>query len=229
MYPVSTNSRVSDLRAHQMPTTDHNFFGESYLNNISKTIIPALEYPGLAESTGSIPDAECLKTIGLGSCGTVFEITGTEFANKKGSNEAGIWGNFCLTNKVHNAVRDVRDMMHKAFPNSILPKTPMCHAYHTTSDDDFWAANLPLFPEDHRTKQPLFMVDRIPPIPRNIREGLIKLYFDQDEAVQIEARNSEENEHCLVRVYLGERTSHSHHLQEYDNLRNFTLRLDMME
>ena len=227
MCPVSTNSGVSNLLARQMPTTDCNIFGESYLNNISKAIIPALEYPGLADPTGSIPDAECLRTIGLGSCGTVFEIPGTELAYKKGT--AGIWGDFCLTNKVHNAVRDVRDVMHKAFPNSILPKTPLCHAYHTTSDDEFWAANLPLFPEDHRTKQPIFMVDKILPLPRNIREDLFKLYFDQDETVQKEARENEENRHCLVRVYLGERTSHSHHSQEYDTLRNFPLRLDMME
>ncbi len=212
-----------------MPTTDRKVFGESYSNNISKGIIPALEYTRLSEPTGSTPETECLRTIGLGSCGTVFEIPGTELAYKKGTNEAGIWGDFCLTNKVHNAVRDVRDMMHNAFPNFILPKTPMCHAYHPTSDDEFWSANLQLFPENHRTKQPLFMVDKILPLPRKIREYLIKLYFDQDEAVQKEARDNEENKDCLVRVYLGERTSHSHQSQEYDTLRNFPLRLDMME
>ena len=65
--------------------------------------------------------AECLKTIGLGSCGTVFEIPGTEMAYKKGTNEAGIWGDFCRTNRVHNAVRDVREMMNTAFPNSVIP------------------------------------------------------------------------------------------------------------
>ncbi|KAK0507392.1 hypothetical protein JMJ35_010430 [Cladonia borealis] len=229
MCPVSTNSRPSDPSARQMPTSDCNVFGESYSNNISKGIIPALEYKRLSKPTGSTPEAECLRTIGLGSCGTVFEIPGTELAYKKGTNEAGIWGDFCLTNKVHNAVGDVRNMMHKAFPNYILPKTPMCHAYHTTSDDEFWSANLQLFPESHRTKQPLFLVDKILPLPRKIREDLIKLYFDQDEAVQKEARNNEENKHCLVRVYLGERTSHSHHSQEYDTLRNFPLRVDMME
>ena len=212
-----------------MPTADRNIFGESYSNNISKGIIPALEYTRLSEPTGSTLEARCLRTIGLGSCGTVFEIPGTELAYKKGTNEAGVWGDFCLTNKVHNAVRDVRDMMHNAFPEYILPKTPMCHAYHPTSDDEFWSANLQLFPENHRTKQPLFMVDRILPLPRTIREYLIKLYFDQDEAVQKEARYNEENQDCLVRVYLGERTSHSHQSQEYDTLRNFPLKLDMME
>lgn len=177
----------------------------------------------------STREPQCLRTIGLGSCGTVFEILGTELAYKKGTNEMGIWGDFCRTNKVHNAVRDVRELMHIAFPKSIIPKTPMCHSYHPISDNEFWSANLQLFPETHRTKQPLFMVDKIFPLPREFREDLIKLYFDQDEAVQKEARDDEENEHCLVRVYLGERYSHSHHSHEYDTLRNFPLRLDMME
>ena len=229
MCPVSTNSRPSNPLARQMPTADRNVFGESYSTNISEGIGPTSEYERLSEPTGSTPGAECLRTIGLGSCGTVFEIPGTELAYKKGTSEEGIWGDFCRTNKVHKAVRDVRDMMHKAFPKSILPKTPMCHAYHPASDDEFWSANLQLFPEDHRTKQPLFMVDKILPLPRKIREDLIKLYFDQDEAVQKEAQENEENKDCLVRVYLGERTSHSHQSQEYDTLRNFPLRLDMME
>ena len=177
----------------------------------------------------STQKTECLRTIGLGSCGTVFEIPGTELAYKKGTNEAGIWGDFCLTNKVHNAVRDVREMMHTAFPNSVIPKTPMCHAYHPATDDEFWSANLQLFPKTHRTKQPLFMVDKILPLPREIREDLIKLYFDPDEAVQKQARDDEENEHCLIRVYLGERFSPCHHSRDYDTLRNFPLRLDMME
>ena len=177
----------------------------------------------------STSEAERLRTIGLGSCGTVFEIPGTELAYKKGTSEEGIWGDFCRTNKVHNALRDVVNMMHTAFPNATLPKTPMCHAYHPASDDEFWSTNLQLFPENHRTKQPLFMVDKILPLPRKVREDLIKLYFDQDEAVQKEARDNEENKDCLVRVYLGERTSHGHHSQEYDTLRNFPLRLDMME
>lgn len=177
----------------------------------------------------STQKAEHLRTIGLGSCGTVFKIPGTELAYKKGTNEAAIWGDFCRTNKVHNAVRDVREMMHSDFPNAVIPKTPMCHSYHLISDDEFWSANLQLFPNIHRTKQPLFMVDRIPPLPREIREDLIKLYFDQDEVVQKEAQDDEENEHCLVRVYIGERYSHSHHSQEYHTLRNIPLRLDMME
>ena len=177
----------------------------------------------------STPEAERLRIIGLGSCGTVFEIPGTELAYKKGTSKEGIWGDFCRTNKVHNAVKDVVTVMQTAFPNATLPKTPLCHEYYPDDDDEFWSSHLQLFPETHRTKQPLFMMDRILPLPRKIREDLIKLYFDEDEEVQKEALDDEENKDCLVRVYLGERTTTSHHPQQYETLRNFPLRLDMME
>ena len=195
---------------------------------LSTSVVPTFATKMRHAALHSTRKAECLRTIGLGSCGTVFEIPGTELAYKKGTNETGIWGDFCRTNKVYNAVRDVREMMHIAFPNSVIPKTPMCHSYHPTSDDEFWSTNLQLFPGTHRTKQPLFMVDKVLPLPREIREDLIKLYFDPDERVQKHAQDDEENEHCLLRVYLGERNSHSHHPHEYDTLRNFPLRLDMM-
>ena len=228
------------MRTMEYPTLSE-IAGSSIRKMLEKTASQRLK---LALSTSVVPKfatkmghaalqstlrAECLRTIGLGSCGTVFEIPGTELAYKKGTNEAGIWGDFCRTNKVHNAIRDVREMMHTAFPTSVIPKTPMCHSYHSITDDDFWSTNLQIFPETHRTKQPLFMVDKILPLPREIREDLIKLYFDSDETVQKHALDDEENEHCLVRVYLGERTTTSRHPHKHDTLRNFPLRLDMME
>jgi hypothetical protein len=59
---------------------------------------------------------EALRITGLGSCGTVFEIPGTELAFKKGPNEASIRQNFCLKNKVHDAAESVGTMMQEAFP-----------------------------------------------------------------------------------------------------------------
>ena len=219
----------AEIPGSSAPEMSEKTLSQRLKRALSTSVVPTFAPRMGCAALQSTRKAECLRTIGLGSCGTVFEIPGTELAYKKGTNEAGIWGDFCRTNKVHNAVRNVREMMHSAFPNSVIPKTPMCHSYHLISDDEFWSTNLQLFPETHRTKQPLFMVDKILPLPREIREDLIKLYFDQDEAVQKEALDDEENEHCLVRVYLGERYSHSHHSQEYDTLRNFPLRLDMME
>ncbi|MCJ1456980.1 hypothetical protein MMC28_007346 [Mycoblastus sanguinarius] len=170
-----------------------------------------------------------LRVIGLGSCGTVFEIPGTELAFKKGTSETGIWKDFTLTNKVHNAITDVRTILQEAFPTSTIPKTPLCHNYHPVHDEIFWSDKLQRFPAVHRTKQPLFTVDRILPLPQKTREGLIEMYFNEDEEFQQEAKDSQDNKDCLVRIYLGERESERQQFDVYDTLRNFPLRLNMME
>ncbi|KAL9071266.1 MAG: hypothetical protein Q9161_004282 [Pseudevernia consocians] len=169
------------------------------------------------------------RTIGLGSCGTVFEIPGTELAFKKGTSEPGIWQDFCLTNRVHNAVNHIRTNLQEAFPYATIPRTPLCHDYYPADDEKFWSENVQRFPAGHRTKQPLFMVDRILPLPQRIRENLIELYFDEDTEVQQDAKDDPENKDCLVRVYLGERETIRQQSAGYDTLRNFPLRLNMME
>ena len=175
-------------------------------------------------------DRETFRTIGLGSCGSVFELPGTELAYKKGSVETEIWRDFCLTNKVHIAVTTVRHVLQNSFQDLTIPRTPRCHSYHTADDEAFWSAHtLSRFPVDHRTKKPIFTVDRIPPIPQKSREALINLFFDQSEEIQQEARDDEANKDCLVRTYLGERESAEQEESVYSSLRNFPLRLNMME
>ena len=175
-------------------------------------------------------DRENLRVIGLGSCGTVFEIPGTELACKKGTNERSIWSDFCLTNRVHNAVNHVSRIIQEAFPESTIPRTPLCHDYHAIDDETFWLANLQRFPSAYRNRQPLFTVDRILPLPQQTRTDLIEEYFNQDESIQQEAKDDEENKDCLVRIYLGERESVNQQSSGvYDTLRNFPLRLNMMQ
>ena len=174
-------------------------------------------------------EREDLRVIGLGSCGTLFEIPGTELAFKKGTSESAIWEDFCLTNRVNKAVKVVRTMMCKAFPSSTIPKTPLCHDFHPADHETFWSDNIQRFPVGYRTKQPLFTVDRILPLPQETREALIEEYFDDDETAQKEAKENPDNKDCLVRVYLGERESSEQQSRVYDTLRNFPLRLNMME
>ena len=168
-----------------------------------------------------------LRTIGLGSCGTVFEIAGTELAYKKGSVEKDIWRDFCLTNKVHKAMSSAWWLLNKHFPNFELPRTPSCHEFYKADDEEFWSVMLPLFPANHRNQQACFQVDRILPLPQSTREALIDQYFDQD--LQQEARDDLDNKDCLVRVYLGERESIGQQSGVYDSLRNFPMRLNMLE
>ena len=194
-------------------------------------LVRALDHGTLTEPTRTTLRVEPadLRIIGLGTCGTVFEIPGTELACKKGTKEFNMRNDFCLTNRVHNAAQEARGILQEAFPRSAISRTPLCHEYYPVDDDTFWLTNLQRFPSSHRNKQPLFIVDRILPLPQQIRMDLIEEYFDQDESIQQEAKEDPDNKDCLVRLYLGERESDRQQSEVYDSLRNFPLRLNMME
>lgn len=170
-----------------------------------------------------------LRQIGLGSCGSVFEIPGTEIAYKKGTKELDIHRDYRLTRKVHEAVAHVVPMLQKAYPELQMPKTPQCHDFHAVDDDSFWTENLQRFPMEFRTRQPLFTVDHILPLPKATRKALIERYFDDDAEIQQEAMDDRDNKDCLVRIYFGEKESLKQQTESYDSLRNFPLRLNMME
>lgn len=181
------------------------------------------------KSSTSLPRSS-LRTIGLGSCGSVFEVPNTDIAWKKGTQSFSIWTDFCLTNRVHNAIVDVGALLQQIFLDAIIPRTPLCHSFHTSDDGAFWTPErINAFPWGHRTQQALFTVDRIPPVPKEARESLIGWYFADDHDVRVRARDDPDNEDCLIRVYLGERESTKQQEEPYDSLRNFPMRLNMFE
>ena len=169
------------------------------------------------------------RMIGTGSCGTVFKITGTEFAFKKGSDIQSMWNDFNLTNTVHNAMNDTREMLQDAFPNRTIPQTPQCLEFLLPDSKDFWDETLGKIPISHREVGAAFVVDRILPLPEHIREALIELFFDEAQEAQQKAKMDQANKHCLVRIYLGERESETQAEAFYDSLQNFPLRLNMIE
>ena len=164
------------------------------------------------------------KTIGLGSCGRFFEIPGTEVALKKGKDTDSLWNDFLRTNTVHNAILITQEMMQDAFPENTIPQAPHCTFFRLPTSKQYWATHLQKFPPSHRASGAVFGVDRIFPVPRPVREALIDLYFDND--IKEEAKHDEENEPCLIRVYLGENENRT---ETYDSLRNFSMRLNMIE
>ncbi|KAI4128285.1 MAG: hypothetical protein LQ347_004239 [Umbilicaria vellea] len=174
-------------------------------------------------ASGRTEDQE-YRIIGLGSCGSVFEIPGTEIAVKKGKDLDAVWNDFILTNTVHNAHLDLRNLLQEAFPSNTAPKTPLCTFFHLPTSRKYWDTHLHKFPASHREVGATFQVERILPLPQSIREALIDLYFDEE--IQEEAKNDEESKACLVRIYLGENEIG---VQDYDSLRNFPLRLNMVE
>ena len=120
-------------------------------------------------------------------------------------------------------------MMQENFPNLTILKAPQCYDFSLVDNLEFWSTMLSKFPVEHQTKKPLFKVDRILPLPKPARNALIENYFDQDQDMQELAKNDPDNKDCLVRVYLGEKESVAQQEDVYDSLRNFPLRLNMME
>jgi len=166
--------------------------------------------------------------IGRGSGGTVFEIPGTEHAIKKGSNTQTMWNDFLLTNKVHNSFAETRDLLQEKFPQYVIPRTASCIDFWLPDCISYWSTNLQRYPASHRDAGAAFLVDRILPLPQPQRDILIDKYFDEDEKVREEARHDENNQCCLVRIYLGENESEEQSDLAYDSLQNFEMRLNMV-
>ena len=125
-----------------------------------------------------------LRIIGKGSCGTVFERSQTSpsaIAIKKGGSEASLWTDFCLTNRVHNALTRFSYDLKKSFPDAEIPMAPCAHAFRRGNDPEFWQSEVTckfgIFPDSHAGKQPIFTVDRIPPVPQPFRDALIDQFF----------------------------------------------------
>lgn len=57
---------------------------------------------------------------------------------------------------------------------------------------------------------------------------MVSLYFDEYETEQAQAKESQENKDCLLRLYLGDNESQKQEESFYDSLRNFPLRLNMV-
>ena len=169
------------------------------------------------------------RMIGIGSCGTVFEIPGTELALKKESNIQFMWNDFNLTNTVHNAMNETREILQNAFPGRTIPKPPQCLEFLLPDSKDFWEEPLSKLPASHREVGAAFVVDRIRPLPEQTRNALISRFFDEGDDLQQKAKMDPANKHCLVRIYLGERESDTQAETFYDSLQNFPLRLNMIE
>lgn len=99
-----------------------------------------------------------------------------------------MWRDFLYTNRVNIAIADTREILQDAFPDSTLPKAPMCPLIFLPSANEYWSTALERFPKSHRSAGGAFQVDRILPLPRPIREALIAIYFDEDETQQARAK-----------------------------------------
>lgn len=83
--------------------------------------------------------------------------------------------------------------------------------------------------KDRQQSGAAFMIDRILPRPKDSRMALIDRYFEDDEQIKQAAAAEKTNSDCLVRLYLGEREPEELPDQAYTTLRNFEMRLNMIQ
>ncbi|KAK2766864.1 hypothetical protein FQN54_006178 [Arachnomyces sp. PD_36] len=164
--------------------------------------------------------------IGRGSCGTIWEQPGTKIVYKTSPDESALWNDFHMTNNVYNSFVSLQSMMEASFPGITLPRIPKASRFFTSSNA-WWDITHKKFPPGTFTKQnnTAIQLSRILPLPSQVRDALIQLYFDPLHVN--EALADPENKHCLVRLYFGKtrETTDPHPT----SLWNFELYLDMAQ
>lgn len=99
------------------------------------------------EKAKSVSEHAEYRVIGMGTAGTVFEMPGTAFAIKKGSNVSALFNDFCLTNSVFNAFSETREALQDAFPTCVIPKSPSCQEFWMPDLKEYWSVFLIAFQE----------------------------------------------------------------------------------
>ncbi|KAK2770575.1 hypothetical protein FQN53_005432 [Emmonsiellopsis sp. PD_33] len=164
--------------------------------------------------------------IGRGTCGTVWsQPTPPSPALKTSPHITSLQTDFTLTNAVHNAFITTHAILTSTFPTLTTPLVPKCTHFFTSSHRAWWTSIHPLFPPPDAPNpdtSAAMQMHRIPPLPAQVRTGLINVYFHPES--RRGASNDPENDDCLVRIYLG---ATGRGKKWPGSLRNFEMYLDM--
>ena len=103
-----------------------------------------------------------------------------------------------------------------------------CHQYVHSEDRTWWDERISRFPRDFQVPCNVLVTDRIPPLPKLVRNTIIDAFCPN--TLRSFIKSSEPDEDCLIRPYLGrrrrvERQSKFHAF----SLRNYSLHVDQIE
>lgn len=166
-------------------------------------------------------DTSTLRTIGQGSCGTVWASeTGPAYKRGDGSRHRSLQNDFKMHQRVLRSLKTV---------STIRICIPKCHAFIEAENSTWWSANYLKFPPGFRTPCNLLQSQRIKPFPESVRHLLISNYCPPNLASEI--ATSVPNNDCLIRPYLGRRRIQSSSRSRIPvfSLRNYPLHLDQLE
>ncbi len=175
--------------------------------------------------------SNAFRRIGAGFCGSVWALptptsslgnfpeTDDYFALKR--EDGGPGRSLQIDYEMHLRVLE----SWKAFPTTV--QLPKCFLLLAAEDREFWDKHICKFLSGY-TPCASLLSERIQPFPALIRERLVTRYCPQSPQILI--NESEENQDCIVRCYLGRRRrrENSSRFRAF-SLRNFPLHLDQME
>ncbi|KAL9618436.1 MAG: hypothetical protein Q9160_006877 [Pyrenula sp. 1 TL-2023] len=166
---------------------------------------------------------ETLGRIGQGFCGSVWATptdskTACAIKREDGGPGRSLYKDFIMHQRVFSSIRASQSRV----------RVPRCHSFLPADDSTRWDNLVKRFPEQFRVRCNALVSDRIPAIPRPIRERIIDSYCPA--SLRASAKQDEANQDCLIRPYLGRRRLHVRESRfKCFSLRNYPLHVDQME
>ncbi|KAI4138105.1 MAG: hypothetical protein LQ341_004813 [Variospora aurantia] len=205
--------------------TGLTFLYESYIRQHGPATFLNRMFTGKAYiSTDSFDaDFRSFEIIGEGQCGTVWALTGTDQVLKvmKEGKLDQLWNDSVM----HKTVQEAFETVGIALRNDIT--IPKYGQYITPRHDVFWQPNIKRFSAEITDKH-AFLSSRIFGLPLSVRASIVDTLAPKDiRAHKQEFLAREENQHTLVRLYLGRREQRA--ATRSFRLRNFDLTISEME
>ncbi|KKP00249.1 hypothetical protein THAR02_07662 [Trichoderma harzianum] len=189
---------------------------------------------GVKELTVALGSTQ-LERIGQGHCGTVWAVRCSDcnghhhMAMKREDGAPG--RSITLEYQMHQKL--LKAFLSSRFTSFAIPKS---FGYLASQDSATWSDILPRLPKNY-TGCNAIVSEKIIPVSTSIRRLLVQK-LRSDVSVE-DVINSQSNEHCLIRPYLGRRryrrnetepaTGQQRQRLRAFSLRNFPLHLDQME
>jgi hypothetical protein len=162
------------------------------------------------------------RSIGAGTCGRVFEQSGSISALKVANtaDDTGLWNDYKMHTRVVDGFANTKGL-HDI-------RVPKVFYYVLSSDEAWWGAHKDKFPAHYgEASRSVLCTERILPLPERIRHELIDVFCPM--SIKEAARAAPANKDCLARIYLGKRPAKRTTPLTVFSLRNFNLDLDRIE
>jgi hypothetical protein len=178
-------------------------------------------------------DTVPFRRIGAGFCGSVWATPDDVHAFKREDGGPGrsLSNDFQMHKRILESLDQLVGVKKTASAPSFRIQVPRCYRLIKAEDQEWWDQNLRHFPDSYSPCKVLHS-ERIPPMPRGIREFLIDQYCPVILIPDI--KTSDANTDCLIRPYLGRRRLNNSKRTRPSrfsafSLRNFPLHVDQME